>query len=58
MPPKLIFTITVEIEEKHYTVDDKPYWKKVSTLELGPHRAIASSSEYMVMSFDISMIYK
>ena len=46
--PRLVFTITVDIQEEQYTVDDKAFWKNVSTLELGPHRRVASSSSFIV----------
>ena len=48
MAPRLIFDIFVDIEEQQYTLDDKPYWKKLSTLELGPHRHVASSDTFIV----------
>ena len=46
--PRLVFTISVDIEEQQYTIDDQPYWKKLSTLELGPHRHVASSDTFIV----------
>lgn len=48
MAPRLIFTISVDIEEQQYSIDDKPYWKKISTLELGPHRHVAASRTFVV----------
>lgn len=47
-PPRLVFNITVDVEQQEFTVDDKPYWKKVSSLELGPHRRVARSKSYEV----------
>ena len=47
-PPRLVFSITVDVEQQEFTMDDKPYWKKVSSLELGPHRRVARSKSYEV----------
>ena len=51
MPPRLVFTISVDIEEQQYTLEDKPYWRKVTTLTLGPHRRVASSATFIVSYF-------
>ena len=47
-PPRLVFTIEVAIEQQEYTHDDKPLWKRVSTIRLGPHRRVGKSSSFEV----------
>ena len=48
-PPEQRFTITITIEQLSYSrKDGEDVWTTVSTLEIGPHRRIAKSEDYIV----------